>query len=71
MTILTAVGLIYIGYVIGIIHAAITSQKELNRQKELTNEYAKIVAELTASMQDYIEINGKEAVNGTADKDNE
>lgn len=55
----------------GIIHAAITAQKELNRQKELTNEYAKIVAELTVSMQDYFKIKNKEAVNGTADKDNE
>lgn len=49
----------------------ITAQKELNRQKELTNEYAKIVAELTVSMQDYFKIKNKEAVNGTADKDNE
>lgn len=48
----------------GIIHAAITAQKELNRQKELTNEYAKIVSEMTASIQDYIEINNKEDADG-------
>ncbi len=65
MTILTALGLIYIGYVIGAVHLSITAQKENGKYKELANEYAKIVSELTVSIQDYIKNNRKEVVDGS------
>lgn len=48
------IGLLYLGYVIGAVHCAITSQKEVSRYKNEVEELQKLLADFIVKIQEYI-----------------
>ena len=55
MTLMIVVGLLYLGYTIGIIHGAVVNAKEMKKKDETVNLYQTMVVEMTTMINAFLE----------------
>lgn len=53
--ILVALGVLYLGYTIGIIHGAVVAAKEVKKKDETVHLYQTMIAEMTTMMNAFME----------------
>ena len=62
--IVVALGVLYLGYTIGIIHGAVVATKEIKKKDETVNLYQTMIAEMTTMINAFMENKKQEEDDG-------